>query len=286
MKIQWFPGHMAKTIRILSENLKLVDVVIELLDARIPFSSKNPNIDSITNNKPRIVALNKADLADNTVSEKWCVWFKNQGFSCVCVDSVSGKGLNELKEELRKMMKEKLDRDKSKGRIFTPIRTMVLGVPNVGKSTFINKITGRSIAITADKPGVTRHKLWIKINREFELMDTPGILWPKFDNAEIGKNLAYTGAIKDEIYDTVEIASLLMQFMKDKFPDRIAERYKLKNIEEQDGMSLLSEAAKNRGCIIAGGELDLMRISAIVLDEFRSGKLGKISLEFPCVGKE
>lgn len=286
MKIQWFPGHMAKTIRILSENLKLVDVVIELLDARIPFSSKNPNIDSITNNKPRIIALNKADLADNTVSKKWCDWYKSKGFSCVCVDSVSGKGLNDLKEELRKMMKEKLERDKSKGRIFTPIRTMVLGVPNVGKSTFINKITGRSIAVTADKPGVTRHKLWIKINREFELMDTPGILWPKFDNAEIGKNLAYTGAIKDEIYDTIEIASLLMQFMKEKFPDRISERYKLKNIEEQNGMSLLNEAAKNRGCIIAGGELDLMRISAIVLDEFRSGKLGKISLESPEDGQK
>ncbi|MFA6308130.1 MAG: ribosome biogenesis GTPase YlqF [Clostridia bacterium] len=281
MNIQWFPGHMARTIRILSENLKLVDVVIELLDARIPSSSKNPDIDKITNNKKKIIVLNKSDLADDALSVEWSRWYRKQGYECIFVDSISGKGINELKVKLREMMKEKLEREKSKGRIFTPIRTMVVGVPNVGKSSFINRISGRAIAATGDKPGVTRSKLWIKINREIELMDTPGILWPKFDDPVVGQKLAYTGAIKDDIMDTVELASSLLEFFKSNYPDRIIERYKLTPLENKDGEEILLEAGKNRGCIISGGEINQSRISAIILDEFRGGKLGKITLESP-----
>ena len=281
MNIQWFPGHMAKTRKILAENLKLIDVVIELLDSRIPMSSKNPEIDSIVKQKPRVVVLNKSDLADERVSREWSKWYSENGYSSVFVDSIKGKGINELKSQLRNIMKEKMEREKQKGRLFRPIRTMVVGVPNVGKSSFINKIAGRASAVTGDKPGVTRGKQWIRINQEIELLDTPGILWPKFEDATVGMNLAFTGAIKDDIMDTVELAAVLMQKLTDMYPDSLKQRYKLDTLEGKNGIELLEEAGRRRGCIISGGEIDHMRIAAIVLDEFRGGKIGRITLESP-----
>lgn len=281
MNIQWFPGHMAKTRRLISENLKMIDVVIELLDARIPVSSKNPEIDDLIKSKPRIIAFNKADLADESVSRQWSKWYNSKGYTTIFIDSIKGKGISELKGKMREIMKDKLDREKQKGRLFRPIRTMVVGVPNVGKSSFINKIAGRASAVTGDKPGVTRGKQWIRINEEIDLLDTPGILWPKFEDPRVGLNLAFTGAIKDDIMDTVEVASELMKCLSLTYPQNIKERFKLASIEEQRGDQMLSAAGKNRGCIIAGGEIDLPRIASIVLDEFRGGKIGRITLEKP-----
>ena len=281
MNIQWFPGHMAKTRRLLAENLKLIDVVIELLDARIPHSSKNPEIDEIIKSKPKVVVLNKADLADENISREWSKWYNSNGYANIFIDSIKGKGINELKTQLRNLMKDKIERDKQKGRLFRPIRTMVVGIPNVGKSSFINKIAGKASAVTGDKPGVTRGKQWIRLNEEIELLDTPGILWPKFDDQEIGFSLAFTGAIKDDIMDIVEVSSSLLEKLKISYPKLIQDRFKLTSIEEKTGLELLSEAGKKRGCIISGGEIDLTRISAVVLDEFRGGKIGHISLERP-----
>ncbi len=281
MNIQWFPGHMTKTRRMLAENLKLIDVVIELLDSRIPRSSKNPEIDEILKSKPKIIALNKSDLADERISNEWNRWYNQQGYTNVFINSKDGKGINELKSKMRAIMKEKIDREKQKGRLVRTIRTMVVGIPNVGKSSFINKIAGKASAVTGDKPGVTRGKQWIRLNEEIELMDTPGILWPKFDDQQVGLNLAFTGAIKDDILDITELAIALMQQLITICPDRLKERYKLDLAKEMTGEELLKSAGKNRGCIISGGEIDLQRISAIVLDEFRGGKIGRITLERP-----
>ncbi len=281
MNIQWFPGHMAKTRRILAENLKLIDVVIEILDARIPKSSKNPEIDQVIKDKPRIVVLNKCDLADEKVSQEWSKWYSSRGLTNIFVDAIKGKGLNGVKSQLRNLMKDKFERDKEKGRIFRPIKTMVVGIPNVGKSAFINKIAGKASAVTGDKPGVTRSKQWIRINSEIQLLDTPGILWPKFEDQEVGFNLAFTGAIKDDIMDTGEVAVKLLEVLSQKYPEYLSERYKLESLEGLSGLDLLTQAGRRRGCIVSGGEIDYHRISAIVLDEFRGGKIGKISLEKP-----
>jgi len=281
MNIQWFPGHMAKTRRLLSGNLKLVDIVIELLDARIPLSSKNPEIDNIIGTKPRIVAMNKADLADEKVSEEWERWYAERNMPVIFINSLKGTGFNKLRVKMKEMMKDRIERDKLKGRIFRPIRTMVVGIPNVGKSSFINRITGKAKAITGDRPGVTRGKQWIRVSEDIELLDTPGILWPKFEDEQTALNLAYTGAIKDEILDKVEIAASLMSTLNALYPDNLADRYRLKDIEGKQGIELLEQAGRNRGCIISGGEIDLERIAAIFLDEFRGGKIGRITLERP-----
>jgi ribosome biogenesis GTPase A len=281
MNIQWFPGHMAKTRKLLVENLKLIDVVIEILDARIPKSSQNPEIDEIIKTKPRVVVLNKADLADETLSREWNKWYNSKGYTNIFIDSVKGKGINELKQVLAEKMKDKVERQRQKGIIFKPIRTMVVGVPNVGKSSFINKIAGRASAVTGDRPGVTRGKQWVRINEKIELLDTPGILWPKFDDEEVGFNLAFTGAIKDDIMDTVELASALLDRLSKTYPKNISDRYKLDLTGEYTGLDLLTRAGKNRGCLISGGEIDLNRIAIIVLDEFRGGKIGRITLERP-----
>jgi ribosome biogenesis GTPase A len=272
---------MAKTRRLLAENLKLVDVVIELLDARIPVSSKNPEIDAIVNNKPRIIAMNKADLADEKVSGEWLKWYNSKGIAVIFIDSIKGNGINQLKSKLREMMKERVERDKLKGRIFRPIRTMVAGIPNVGKSSFINKIAGKASAVTGDRPGVTRGKQWIRVNEEIELLDTPGILWPKFEDRQVASNLAFTGAIKDEIMDTVELAASLLEQLSSDYPAFLQARFKLQSLEGQTGLMLLKSCGKNRGCVISGGEIDLQRISTILLDEFRGGKIGRITLERP-----
>lgn len=281
MNIQWFPGHMAKTRRILLENLKLVDLVVELLDARIPLCSKNPEIDNILNNKPRIVVLNKSDLADKKISDQWSKWYNKNGYTNIFIDAIKGSGINELKNKMREMMKERVERDRLKGRISRPIKTMIVGIPNVGKSSLINKIAGKASAVTGDKPGVTRGKQWINVNDQIQLLDTPGILWPKFEDKRVGLNLAITGAIKDDVVDTIEIACLLLEILADKYPGYIIERYKLSSLEDKKGYQLLEEAGKKRGCIVAKGEIDLSRISSIILDEFRGGKIGKISLEGP-----
>lgn len=281
MNIQWFPGHMTKTRRMLADNLKLIDVVIELLDARIPLSSKNPEIDAIINNKPRVIAFNKSDLADEAVSKQWSAWYKSHGIKSIFIDSIKGQGINQLKATLREAMKDKIERDRAKGKIFTPIRTMVVGIPNVGKSSFINKIAGKASAVTGDKPGVTRGKQWIRLNPEIELLDTPGILWPKFDDETVGFNLAFTGAIKDDILDRVELAAELMDRLRNLYPEQLVQRYKLSTLEDKTGLMLLTEAGKKRGCIVSGGEIDLHRISAIILDEFRGAKIARITLEKP-----
>ena len=279
--INWFPGHMAKTKRILSENLKLVDIVIEILDARIPLSSKNPDIDKLVLNKPKIVVLNKSDLADMAVSKKWEKYFKEKGQKVIFVDSLKGIGIRELNKAINELMKEKNERNKQKGRISYVVKSMVVGVPNVGKSAFINKIAGKKIAQTGDRPGVTRSKQWVKLNDKIDLLDTPGILWPKFEDMNVGLNLAFTGAIKDEIYDIIEVAGILLEKLNKMYPSLIEKRYKVAEIQDKKGYEILEDIAKKRGCIISGGEVDYTRISAIVLDEFRAGKIGKISLETP-----
>jgi len=272
---------MAKTRRILAENIKLVDVVIELLDARIPISSKNPDFDDIFKNKPKIIVLNKSDLADEKISASWSKWYNSKGYANIFIDSIKGKNINLLKNKMQDIMKDKIERDKLKGRISRPIRTMIVGIPNVGKSSLINKIAGRASAVTGDRPGVTRGKQWINVNDKIQLLDTPGILWPKFENPEVGINLAITGAIKYDVIDTVELASILFEKLARLYPKNLMERYKLTSIDGKTGFELLQIAGKNRGCIISGGEIDMLRISSIVLDELRGGKIGKITLEKP-----
>jgi ribosome biogenesis GTPase A len=281
LNIQWFPGHMNKTRKLLSENLKLVDIVIEMLDARIPRSSKNPEIDQIIGGKKRIIVLNKSDLSDSKISKEWVIHYKAKGILCVLTDSASGRGINQVLMCIREMMAEKIEYEKQKGRIFKPVRTMVVGIPNVGKSSFINRIAGKKSAVTGDKPGVTRGSQWIRLNREIQLLDTPGILWPKFEDIGIGLNLAYTGAIKDEIIDTTGIAAALMEDLARLYPENVKQRYKIEEIEGKTGEELLESAGRKRGCVVSGGIIDLNRIASIVLDEFRGGKIGKMSLEKP-----
>lgn len=281
MNIQWFPGHMAKTRRMMAENLKLVDVVIELLDARIPMSSRNPEIDTILNNKPRVIALNKSDLSDPVRNDEWRDYFAGQGISVIFTNAITGLGLGELKEKLRQLTHSKLESAQARGRLRRPVKTMVVGIPNVGKSAFINKIAGKASAITGDRPGVTRTQQWIRVNPEIILMDTPGILWPKFEDKNTGLNLAFTGAIKDEIMDTTELAAKLMEVLAETYPENIIERFRLDGIEGKSGFTLLEEAGRKRGCLISGGEVDINRIAVIVLDEFRGGKIGRITLELP-----
>lgn len=279
MIIQWFPGHMAKTRRAISEHLKLVDVVIELLDARIPQSSRNPEIDSILRDKPRIIALNKSDLSDPEQNNKWKDFFFKQGISVIYTNAITGMGLGEIKGKLKQLTRNKLESAQARGRRQRPIKTMVVGIPNVGKSAFINKIAGKASAETGDRPGVTRSQQWVRINPEIMLLDTPGILWPKFEDQLTGQNLAFTGAIKDEIMDTTELAAKLLENLAVIYPEKIKARYKLENPEGRKGFDLLAEAGKRRGCLISGGEVDINRISGIVLDEFRGGKIGRITLE-------
>lgn len=281
MNIQWFPGHMAKTRKILAESLKLVDVVVELLDARIPFSSKNPELDTILKQKPKLIVINKSDLADEKISLEWKEWYSKQGQTVIFIDSKTGKGIQEVNSKLRALMKDKIERQLEKGRINRPIRTMAVGIPNVGKSSFINKIAGKSCAVTGDRPGVTRGKQWIRLNEGIELLDTPGILWPKFEDEEVGLKLAYTGAVKDDVLDVIEVAIRLMEKLKDTYPERLMARFKLKNLDYENGAMLLEAAGRKRGCVISGGEIDYKRISDILLDEFRGGKIGRITLEMP-----
>lgn len=282
MNIQWYPGHMAKAKRKIAEDLKLVDIVIELLDARIPISSRNPEVDDIVGNKKRIIVLNKSDLADPAANRKWVNYFNKENTKVILANSVSGTGLKEVLTASRLLMKEKLDKLKSKGLLIKTTRALIIGIPNVGKSTFINKLAGRSVAQTGDRPGVTKAKQWIKVSSEFELLDTPGILWPRFEDERVGMCLAFTGAIKDEILDVSELAQELLKVLAGKFRENLKERYKLDEIPlDMTPEELLEAIGRKRGCIKAFGEVDVERTSVMLLDEFRGGKIGAISLESP-----
>jgi ribosome biogenesis GTPase A len=283
MNIQWYPGHMAKAKRLIIENISLVDVVIELLDARIPISSRNPDIDALTGNKRRIIALNKSDLADPKITEMWKDYFMQKGISVVLVNSSKGSGVKEIVSTARELMREKIENNKKRGRIFTPIRAIIVGIPNVGKSTFINKLAGGSPAKTGDRPGVTKGKQWIKALKDFDVLDTPGILWPKFDDRQTGLNLAFTGAVKDDIMDTYALSVELIKSLAEIAPESLIKRYKIEIKSEYDPQEILEKIGSARGFIKKGSEVDLNRTAEILLDEFRGKKLGCISLEKPTI---
>ncbi|APF26466.1 MULTISPECIES: ribosome biogenesis GTPase YlqF [Clostridium] len=280
MNINWFPGHMAKTRRQIKESLKMVDAIIEIRDARIVSSSKNPEIEDICGNKPRIILLNKKDLAEDKVTKKWINSLSQDNIKVLAVNSVTGEGLNKIKPTLNELLKEKHERMKNKGLVKIVDRAMVVGIPNVGKSSFINKMAKNSIAKVGDRPGVTKSKQWIKTKMDIELMDTPGVLWPKLDSEIVQLNLAFTGAIKDEIMDIETLALRLVERLQDKYPERLMKRYKLEALEENP-LDNLDNIGRKRGALISKGEIDYNRISVILLDEFRGGKLGAISLEDP-----
>ena len=280
MAINWFPGHMVKTKREIQNNLKLVDAVIEIRDARIPKSSKNPDIDTLCASKPRVILLNKSDLTDPKVTKAWKESLTNDETIVLEVNALKGEGLNAIKPALLKLLKEKHDRLKAKGLAKITTRAMVVGIPNVGKSTFINKMAKNNIAKTGDRPGVTKNKQWIKTKLGIELMDTPGVLWPKFEDEIVGLNLAFTGAIKDEIMDTEELALKLVERLQETNPEELMTRYKLTELHENP-LDNLDAIARKRGAIMAGNQIDYNRIAGIILDEFRGGKIGKISLEKP-----
>lgn len=284
MSINWFPGHMAKTRREIKENLKLVDAVIEIRDARIAYSSANPNIEEICSDKPRIILFNKSDLSEAGVTKQWVKKLSNEKTRVLSVNCLTGVGLNKIKPTLDELLKEKHDRMKAKGVVNITTRVMVVGIPNVGKSTFINKMARNSIAKTGDRPGVTKNKQWIKTKIGIEMMDTPGVLWPKFEDETVGLNLAFTGAIKDEIMDIEELALKLVERLQNTHGDRLIERYKLKELMENP-LDNLEAIAKKRGAIISGGNVDYNRVAVMMLDEFRGGKLGPISLEVPDIEK-
>ena len=286
INIQWFPGHMTKAKRMIADNLKFVDAAVEIIDLRIPCSSRNPDMDEMAGGKPRLIILNRTDQADPEITKKWVKHFRSQGWSTLETDCKTGKGVNAFPQAVRTMLKDKIEANNAKGQTGKPLRLMVLGIPNVGKSSFINKAAHRKAAITSDRPGVTRGKQWISIDNGLELLDTPGILWPKFDNQQVGENLAFTGAVKDDIMDRVTLAANLLSRLSELYPDRVETRYKFTPDPSVRGYDLLETAAKKRGFLISGGEYDLERMAAVLLDEFRGGKLGRITLEKPedCYG--
>ena len=288
--INWYPGHMAKTRRQITEDIKFVDIVIELLDARIPISSQNPDIAQIIKGKKKIVVLNKCDLADDYQNKLWVKDFENKGIPAVLVDSNSGKGIEECIRKIENIMEEEMKNQAQKGRIGRKIRAMILGIPNVGKSSFINRIAKKTTANVGNKPGVTKQKQWIRINDKIELLDTPGVLWPKFESQEVALNLVFTGTIKEEILQTTEIAYELTKFLVNNYKERLCTRYKIEENEIEKIMKqeqlenfniyeIMLKIGKNRGCIISGGNIDDEKTSRIILDEFKNGKLGKITIE-------
>lgn len=285
MQYQWYPGHMTKAKRMMQENIKLVDLIIELVDARIPYSSRNPDIDELGRNKARLILLNKADLADETANAAWTKALEATGAVVVKANSRSGAGLKAVQGAVAEACKEKIERDRRRGIKNRPVRAMVAGIPNVGKSTFINSYAGKACAKTGNKPGVTRGAQWIKLNRQLELLDTPGILWPRFENQEVGFRLALIGSIRDEVLNTEEMAFTFLQFLRANYPGLLQQRYEIE--ESDDALENLNRIAENRLCRLKGNMLDLKKASDIVIDDFRSGRLGRITLEFPDgVGQE
>ena len=281
MNIQWFPGHMTKTQRMMEENIKLIDIVIEIVDARLPLSSRNPKIDEIVGNKPRLLLLNKSDIADSAITSAWEKYFAQKGVPVMVVSSTGNKKLNSVFDKCREILADKIEKQKEKGIMNRAVKVIVVGVPNVGKSSLINKLSGRKSAITGDRPGVTRGKQWIRLDNGIELLDTPGILWPKFDDEEVGKKLAFTGAIRDEIMDVEELACHLLVFLRANYPKSLEMRYKMTDIEDLQSYEMLELLGRKRGFVISGGEIDTERAAKILLDEFRGAKLGNISLEKP-----
>lgn len=280
MNIQWYPGHMTKTRRQIEADLKQVDAVCEIVDARIPVSSRNPDIDSICAGKPRILVLNRMDLADPAATQKWAAFFKEKGMAVIATDCKTRKGIADFTPATRKACAQKLERDAARG-MSRPIRVMVVGIPNVGKSTLINQISGRKGAKAENRPGVTRGKQWVTVDRSLQLLDTPGILWPKFEDPEVGLKLAYTGAVKEGVIDLEELACALMELLHRYYPDTLSERYKVQAEPGTPGYQLLEIAGKNRGFLLSGGKIHTERMAKVLVDEFRSGKLGRFTLEMP-----
>lgn len=279
MQYQWYPGHMTKAKRQMQEDIKLVDLVIELVDARIPISSHNPDIDTLGRQKARMVLLNKADLADEAKNKAWCDYYKKQGIFAVRLDARNRGGMKDVQSVIQDACREKIERNLKRGIINRPVRAMVAGIPNVGKSTFINSFAGKACAKTGNKPGVTKGKQWIRLNKQVELLDTPGILWPKFENQIIGMHLAYIGSIRDEIVNREELAFELLKELLERYPGLLADRFALS--AAQTPLEALEQIAKNRSCLKKGGELDTEKAAALLLEEFRSGKLGRITMEEP-----
>lgn len=281
MNIQWFPGHMTKAQRMIEENLAMVDAVCEILDARIPYSSRNPDIDRLAGDKPRLVILNRADLADPQMTARWRKYFESRGLAILETDAKSGKGVGTFAPAVRRLLKDKLAAYEAKGQVGRPLRVMILGIPNVGKSTFINKVAGRKAAIAGDKPGVTRGKQWINIDQGLDLLDTPGILWPKFDSQEVGEMLAITNAIKADVLDKETLGANFMLRLRELYPKAIEERYKFVPEPDMNGFELLEQAAKKRGFLVSRGEYDIERMANTLLGEYHDGKLGRLTLEAP-----
>lgn len=281
MHFQWYPGHMTKAKRMMQENIKLIDLVIELVDARIPLSSRNPDIDELGKNKARLVLLNKADLAEDKWNDAWAEYFKKKGFSVVKVNSRKGGGIKSIQGVIREACAEKIERDRKRGILNRPVRAMVVGIPNVGKSTFINALAGKACAKTGNKPGVTKGKQWIRLNKQVELLDTPGILWPKFEDQEVGLKLAFIGSIKDEVLQTEELAAELIHFLRTAYPEVLADKYDIEM--DEDDYVVLNRIAKSRNCIVRGNELDTEKAALLLLDDFRNGKLGRLTLELSLI---
>ena len=289
--INWYPGHMAKTRRQIKEDLKLIDIVIELLDARIPIASRNPDIEEITKGKKKIVILNKCDLSEEKENQRWLSYFAKKGIPAVLTDSQSGTGIGQVVSKIEEVMKDKKEEMDSKGRTGRKIRAMILGIPNVGKSSFINRISKRTLAGVGNKPGVTKQKQWIRINEKVELLDTPGVLWPKFENNEVALHLAFTGSIKEDVLDRIEVAYELTKYLLEEYPEKICQRYQLNDEyikevmgqdfqpENQNIYEIMQEIGRKRGCIISGGNIDDEKTAKILLDEFKNGVLGKITIE-------
>lgn len=279
--VQWFPGHMAKTRRLIKESLNLVDGVVELLDARVPYSSQNPELDGIIKNKPRIILLNKCDVANPTATAMWIKYFENKGAYAIPVDCKTGKGLNKFDDTVKKALANVIAKNEEKGMTGKPLRLMVVGIPNTGKSSFINRMGKNAKAKVADKAGVTKQNQWFVVGNGIELLDTPGVLWPKFDDPEVGDKLAFIGSVKDEVTDKETIACRLLESLAKTNPNAIEERYKISGVEGLQGWEILEMIGKKRGFLIKGGEIDYERAAVIVADEFRGGKLGRITLELP-----
>lgn len=286
MTIQWFPGHMTRARRQILEKLKLIDVAIELLDARLPISSRNPMINDILGSKPRLIIMNKCDLADPDVTVKWMKYFRNEGHAVIAVDASTGSHVSQIPGEARKLLEEKFQKQIAKGMKPRPVRALIVGIPNVGKSTLINKLAGRTVAATGDRPGITKGQQWIRVGSEMELLDTPGILWPKFEDQEVGYRLAATGAIREEILNVEDIAFYVLKYMASHYWGRVSERFGISgdliDVEESgEIVRLMEDIGRKRGCLMGGGRVDLEKASGIILRELRSGKLGQLTFEEP-----
>lgn len=280
MNIQWYPGHMTKAKRAMKEDMKLIDLVIELVDARVPLSSRNPDIDDLGAGKARMVLLNKSDLADEGQTARWAAWFEDKGIHVVKIDARNKGTLKQVQSVIQDACKEKIERDRRRGILNRPIRTMVVGIPNVGKSTFINSFAGKACAKTGNKPGVTKGNQWIRLNKTLELLDTPGILWPRFEDQQVGLKLALIGSINDQILNKDELAGQCIRILKEQYPGTLLNRFDLET-EDKEPAAILEDIARARSCLMKGGELDVARASALLLDDFRAGKLGRVTLEQP-----